>query len=146
MLNKDNNTPRREGARFNDPVAAATTIFAGALVALNAAGNAVRGGTASSGAARGVAIARADNSGGAAGDISVESERGTFRLKNSAAGDLITRAHIGQPAYIVDDETVALTSNGATRSVAGRIADVDANGVWVEVGTASIAVTIEEGG
>ncbi|KAK0329991.1 hypothetical protein LTR94_034588, partial [Friedmanniomyces endolithicus] len=59
-------------------------------------------------------------------------KKGQFRWANSAAADAITRAEIGDPAYIVDDQTVAKTNGGATRSVAGTIRDVDAQGVWVE--------------
>ena len=52
---------------------------------------------------------------------------------NSAAGDAITRAEIGDVCYIVDDETVAKTNGTSTRSAAGTIRDVDAQGVWVEI-------------
>jgi hypothetical protein len=48
---------------------------------------------------------------------------------------LITRAEIGDDCYIVDDSTVAKTNPGGnTRSVAGKIVDVDAKGVWVRIG------------
>ncbi len=54
-------------------------------------------------------------------------------LANSAGGDAIAAANVGQLCYAVDDQTVALTSNGSTRSVAGRVWDVDATkGVLVE--------------
>ena len=56
---------------------------------------------------------------------------GVFRYANSAAGDLIATADIGTVCYIVDDQTVAKTSATATRSPAGIVEDVDANGVWV---------------
>lgn len=45
--------------------------------------------------------------------------------------DAIALADIGSDCYIVDDQTVAKTSGSATRSVAGKIFDVDAAGVWV---------------
>jgi hypothetical protein len=57
---------------------------------------------------------------------------GWFRFANSAAGDLIALADVGKVCYIVDDQTVAKTDGGGTRSVAGRIRDVDAQGVWIE--------------
>lgn len=133
-LATDRNTRRRSGVLFSDPVAAATTIFEGALVCLNAAGNAVPGSTATTLIARGVACARVDNSAGAAGDKLVESEAGVFQFANSAAADEITRAEIGDTAYIVDDQTVAKTDGTSTRSAAGKIVDVDAAGVWVQVG------------
>ena len=37
-------------------------------------------------------------------------------------------------ASFQDNDTVAKTDNSAARKAAGKIIDVDANGVWVEVG------------
>lgn len=134
-LTADRNTRRRTGDRFEDPVAANTMIFVGALVCLNAAGNAVPGATATGLKARGVAVKRADNRGGAAGAIRVEIDPSPARFDNSAAADAITRADIGALAYIVDDQTVAKTAavveSNPTRSVAGTIIDVDQSGVWI---------------
>lgn len=132
-LTKDRNTKRRDGVQFNDPVAASTRIFAGSLMCLDAAGNAVPGSTATTLTARGVAQEQVDNSAGAAGDLRIESRRGVFPFANSAAADEITRADIGANAYIVDDQTVAATDGTSTRSVAGVIRDVDSDGVWIEI-------------
>jgi hypothetical protein len=125
----------RDGKRFSDPVKEAAVIFRGALVVLDAAGDAMPGDTVANGAAvaRGVAMEAADNTDGADGAISVPVMRGCFRFANSAAGDLITRAHIGDVCYVVDDQTVALTHNSNARIAAGTIRDVDAAGVWVEI-------------
>lgn len=132
-LTKDRNTQRRDGVQFNDPVAASTRIFAGSLVCLNAAGNAVPGSLSATLKARGVAQEQVDNRDGAAGALRIETRRGVFQFGNSASTDEITRADIGNTAYIVDDQTVAKTSATDTRSVAGIIRDVDASGVWVEI-------------
>lgn len=132
-LTTDRNTPRRDGVQFNDPVAAATRIFTGSLVCLNAAGNAVPGSTSATLTVRGLAQEHIDNRDGAAGDLRIETRKGTFQLANSAAADEITRADIGELAYIVDDQTVAKTDATSTRSVAGTIADVDSAGVWVTI-------------
>ena len=59
--------------------------------------------------------------------------RGCFRFANSVAADLIALADIGADCFIVDDQTVAKTNGGATRSIAGKIRDVDADGVWVQI-------------
>lgn len=131
-LTADRDTPERAGVDFSFPVAAATKIYAGALVALNAAGDAVPGATATTLTAVGRADEQVDNT-GAAGDKVVAVRKGVFRFGNSAAGDAITKAEIGADAYIVDDETVAGTDGTGTRSVAGKIVDVDADGVWVEI-------------
>ena len=109
-LTKDRNTVRRDGVQFSDPVAAATRIFAGSLVCLNASGYAVPGATSTTLKARGVAQEQVDNSAGAAGDLRIETRRGVFPFANSTSTDEITRADIGATAYIVDDQTVAKTS------------------------------------
>lgn len=132
-LTKDRNTVRRDGVQNSDPVAGATRIYAGSLVCLNAAGNAVPGSTSATLKARGRAEEHVDNRDGAAGDKRIETRRGVFPFANSASTDEITRADIGASAYIVDDQTVAKTSATNTRSVAGIIRDVDADGVWVEI-------------
>lgn len=75
----------------------------------------------------------ADNTGGAAGAIRVDWRRGVFRFNNSAAADLIGLADIGKPCFIVDDNTVAKSNGGATRSAAGVVDDVDTDGVWVRL-------------
>lgn len=133
-LSADRQVKRREGTNFSDPVAASTQIYLGALVVLNAAGNAVPGSTATGLKVRGIATEQVDNSTGAAGDKLVPTRTGIFLFKNSASADLIARADIGNDCYIVDDETVAKTSATSTRSIAGKIVDIDASGVWVKIG------------
>lgn len=125
------NTPRRDKEVESHPVKAATTGWQGGLICLDAAGWAVPGATAVGLIAVGRAEETVVNS-GANGAKNIEVRRGVFRWKNSAAGDLITRAEIGDNCYIVDDETVAKTDGTGTRSIAGKIRDVDAQGVWVE--------------
>jgi len=129
-LTKDRVVSYRPGRRRNDPVAAASNIFAGAIVCLDAAGNAVPGTVSAALTARGVAMEAVDNSVGLAGDLTIESQAGEHRFKNDGS---IARADIGATAYIVDDETVADTDGGGTRSALGRITDVDSVGVWVDI-------------
>lgn len=133
-LTADRLIKRRDGSVFVDPVAATTKIFAGSLTVLNSAGNVVPGSTATGLIARGVSQEYIDNISGAAGDKTCESRPGVYPFRNSSAGDLITRAEIGDDCYIVDDQTVAKTSGGSTRSIAGKIVDLDSDGVWVKVG------------
>ncbi|MFZ1680357.1 MAG: hypothetical protein WAT70_05000, partial [Rhizobiaceae bacterium] len=92
------------------------------------------GATATTLTAAGRAEQRVDNSDGAAAAKSIRVRSGVFRWNNSAAGDAITAAEIGDECFIVDDNTVAKTNGGATRSVAGKIVNVDAHGVWVRTG------------
>lgn len=130
-LAANRNTPRIERNKRVFPVAASTKIYAGAQVGVNASGYAVPITTATGLKGAGRAAHLADNSGGAAGAIDVEVELGTFRYENSASADLITKADIGADAYGVDDQTVAKTSATNTRSIVGKIHDVDDQGVWV---------------
>lgn len=129
-LTADRNTLMKEGHLVNAPVAAAKKIFAGALVALDASGNVTPGAVATTLKSPGCAQEFVDNSAGAAGDLKVTFRKGIFKYGNYAS-DAITRADIGNPCYIVDDEQVARTNGSNTRSVAGTIHDLDTDGVWV---------------
>jgi hypothetical protein len=131
-LTADRATPKRHGRDLNLPVATNAIIFAGAIVALSATGFAVKGAVATTLKGVGVARRSVNNTGGADGAVSLAVERGVWQFGNSASTDQITLADVGASCYIVDDQTVAKTNGGATRSVAGVIRDVDANGVWVE--------------
>lgn len=130
-LSASRNTLEKIGSVFDFPVGASTTIFAGALAVLNA-GYAKPGSTATGL----VAIGRAEETVTAvsAGDASIRVKSGVFQFANSASTDLIAQADVGADCYIVDDATVAKTNGSASRSRAGKIVAVDAQGVWVQVG------------
>lgn len=117
------------GQRFRDPVAAATRIYSGSLVALNAAGNAIRA-VPTATRVRGVALEEADNTNGAIGDKQVDIERGPFLFANDTTNP-VTRVHIGANVYVVDDNTVGSASAGTI--VAGKCLDVTPRGVVVEI-------------
>jgi hypothetical protein len=132
-LTAPRNTVRRTGSDRSVGVAANAVIFSGALVCRNANGFLVPG----SASTTLVALGRAEESvtGTATnGEAVCRVAAGVFRWSNSASGDLITIADIGNDCFIVDDDQVAKTSASNTRSVAGRIIDVDAQGVWVSTG------------
>lgn len=130
-LSIERQTPRRDGVNYARPVAASVKIYEGAIVMLDSSGNAKPGATATGQVADGVAQGTADNSTGLAGAKTVTVEKGVFRFANSAAADLISAAEIGDNCYIVDDQTVAKTDGTGTRSVAGKIEDVETAGVWI---------------
>jgi len=132
-LTADRATPRRDAVQFEFPVAASTKIYAGALVCLNSSGLATKGAASTTLKAVGIAEALADNSAGLASAINVKVRRGCFRFLNSSAGDLIALTEVGSDCYIVDDQTVAKTNGSSSRSIAGKVRDVDADGVWVEI-------------
>lgn len=131
-LSQPRNTRRRERNQNHDPVAASTTIYQGGLVCLDASGNAVPGAVSATLVARGRAEDTVDNSAGSAGDLNVRTTVGVFQFANDGVA-AVTRAHIGDDCYILDDETVSSDDDTGARSVAGRVIDVDSGGVWVEI-------------
>lgn len=130
-LTSDRNTKRRDAYSLSLPMAASATIHGGSIVCVNASGFAVPGSTSATLKAAGVASSGKRNT-DAAGTERVDVKKGVHCLSNSASADAITLADIGADCYIVDDQTVAKTSATNTRSVAGKVFDVDADGVWVE--------------
>lgn len=131
-LTKDRNTTERAGSHLALPVAANAKIFAGSIVVINATGYAAPGATALNLRAAGRAEENVDNTGGANGATTVPVSRGVFKYKNSAA-DPIVQGDLLADCFIEDDETVAKTNGAGTRSRAGKIIDLDSDGVWVEI-------------
>ena len=134
-LTNDRDTHKRIGAMYQDPVSGGARIFAGAMVVLDASGNAKPAHVATGLTPRGMALKEVDNRLGAAGDMVVDIESGIFALKTDAS---ISRTDIGHKAYFLDDQTVAATDGSGTRSEAGIIKDVEGAGydaiAWVQVG------------
>lgn len=112
------------------PVKGATTIYQGAIVAVDANGYAIPGKKAASLKAAGRAEETVENKGGD-GDAVIRVSRGTFVFENSASGK-ITAADVLSLCYMEDDQTVTKTGTGA--SVAGLVIRVDDEGVAVEMG------------
>lgn len=119
---------------FAQPVLAATHLYQGALLALTQAGYLVPASADASLHVVGVAEDESDNSAGSSGDLTNVPVRGAFYFANSGTTDAVTDADAGRRCYVVDDTTVARTSNGGARPVAGIVEGVDANGVLVSVG------------
>lgn len=120
-------------ARIHRKMAGSVKIWKGSLVA-NAAGYATPFTTATTHKVFGVALETVDNTAGAAGAKNVPVERGVFPFVNSSSGDAIAQADVGKLCYGVDDQTVALTDGGGTRSVAGVIEGFEGTAVLVRVG------------
>lgn len=129
-LTADRNTAAKQGDLRVGLVGAATRIFKGAIVMRNAAGYLIRGATAIGSFGVGISQTNVDNTAGANGAVSINWRPGAAYLAN-LAGDLCLVTDIGAKCWIADDQTVAKTNGTATRSPAGIIEDVDANGVWV---------------
>lgn len=130
-LTADRNTPQRANQNYGFGVAATTKLWAGSIACINASGFLTKGAVATTLVSVGVVQETVDNTAGANGAVTAKVDRGTFRFANSSAGDLIADTDINALCYIVDDQTVAKTNGGSTRSVAGTIMKVDADGVWV---------------
>lgn len=131
-LSSERDTPSQGTDIRTAPVAANTRIFQGALVAVNAAGFAIPATAALNLVPIGRARATYDNTGGAAGAITAEVDRGVFRFRNLTA-DPVTGASLHRDCFIADDDAVAATNGGNTRSVAGRVRLIEPAGVWVEI-------------
>ncbi|PIE13820.1 MAG: hypothetical protein CSA70_03645 [Rhodobacterales bacterium] len=124
----ERNTPQRAGDYYTYDLEAGAKINKGAIVCLNA-------GYAKAGyeAAGLVTVGRAEESVDTSlGDTKVRTRRGVFQYDNSPGADELTRADIDIDCFLVDDETVAKTDGGATRSVAGIVRGVEGGKVWVE--------------
>lgn len=115
------------------PVAAATKILSGALVFLLVSGY-LSSTPAVDAVCMGIAEETKDNTDGSAGAISLAPARGCPSMANSAGVDAVTAADIGRRVYAVDNQTIARTSGGGTRCVAGRLVAFENSVPFVEVG------------
>jgi len=118
-------TPERSANTRSVPAAGGHVFHPGAIGAIDTnTGYAVRATNASGLRGLGRVERHVDTTGLGDGAEHVEIVTGTFGYANDGS---IDRTHIGQPATIVDDQTVG-TGGSAT---AGTIFDVDDVGVWV---------------
>ncbi|CUH80720.1 hypothetical protein [Tropicibacter naphthalenivorans] len=129
-LTSDRNTPARVGDNRQDTVAANVRIFAGALLMRDAAGNLTPGATATGATGVGRAEEAVDNTGGAAGALSVPWCPGVFQALNHGP-DAVSASDLDGLCYFVDDQTVAATDGTGTRSPAGIVEAVTSTHVWV---------------
>lgn len=115
---------------------ASEVINQGTIVMMDTSGRAVKGITATGlltlGAAKSNGYGKweapaVDN------EMACEYEEGEFGFKNSSAGDLIAEDDRGKVCYVVDDDTVALTSGSSTRSPAGYVVRVEGSMVYVRM-------------
>jgi len=139
-LTKPRSTPRlgQDIAPYDFPIAANAKVWLGSIACIDGTNKRLVPGTATTGL---ICVGRSrdtyDNTGGAAEAFKCAVDSGIFRWDNSASGDLIAQADVHNVCYIVDDHTVAKTDATGTRSAAGKIIAVDAQGVWVEMKHAS---------
>lgn len=146
-LTEARDTAERAGQMLGIGVATGTTIYAGSLVAINAAGFAVPAADATGLKAVGRAETTVVNGGGN-GAVTVVVKRGVFCWAN---GDSFTIADVGTVAYVADDATVQKAGTATYDIIAGVIVAVDGHGVWVDTyvlpsaGSASIVNLVASG-
>src|SRR5579884_2536943 len=149
------------GPRAVYPLADNVIVYLGSIVVLDASGNAKPGVTGTGLKCVGVATQAyagpvgtpqsgpatpgnaADNTGAghAAGKVAVECRRGIFKFDNYGS-DQVVAGDIGNVCFIVDDHTVAHSDGTGTRSVAGRVHQIDADGgIWVDFNHQSALAT-----
>lgn len=101
------NLPKVPGDHAGEhPMLNAVIIRTGAIVALNAAGNAVEAATAITGHAIGKCVEGKDNTAGAVGDLSVAVERGVFSCALDATNPP-NKAHVGGRVGFTAPDTVS---------------------------------------
>jgi len=134
-LAKERATPTKVIKSKKFPIAANVTIYQGALVMGNV-GFAKPGATAANHRSVGIALDTIDNTGGSAGDKSVEVDMGReVRLvgfKNDT-GTAVDAADVFEVVYIKDDQTVTADSSGATGAGVCWEYDSERDLVWVEL-------------
>ena len=107
-------------------VASGSTVYAGAITAVNSSGKAIPAPSA------GVitVVGRAENT--ASSGETVKTRSGMF-LYNPVSSGAIAVTDVNKKCYVADDQTVTLTS-GSSAVVAGVVRDVTAGGVVTEIG------------
>ena len=130
-------TEYRDGILIPVPLAAAAVVLMGTFAVVGADGYAVA--SANVGAADQTCIGiwedDAENLGAAGAAHGVVRRNKQFLVANSAT-DPVTQAEMGQLVYIQDNQTIAKTDGGGTRSLAGRFMGFDTqfeDCVWVEI-------------
>ena len=131
-LSADKKTEYTEGVELSIPVDDGDTIYAGALVCVNADGYAVPGADTAGLIFMGVAREAADNSAGQDGDVSVVvRRRGLFKMAFATA---ITIANVGDNVFIADDQTVDVAGNLDNDIFVGIIASyIDTTHAWIDI-------------
>ncbi|RYL25158.1 hypothetical protein [Acinetobacter piscicola] len=129
---RDRQTPRRNLGLVVLKMKADAVIAAGVMVCVDATGYAIPAAAATGLTFMGRAEEFQDNTGGADGELSILVRNHSDFLYENSANDPVTQSQIGQLCYIQDDVTVAKTDAGGTLSAAGRVVEIDVDGVWIQ--------------
>jgi len=123
---------KNPGRRQSYGVAASTTIYKGALVAIDTDGYLIPAADTASIVCVGVADESADNSGGADGDLSVLVWRsGVFAF--AANGTAPTQVNVGRVLVAESDEDVSTAAAMTNDVLVGTLEEIDGSDFWVDI-------------
>ena len=125
-LAQDVSRPWRDGELItNVGLQASATVYAGALLEIDAAGNVARATKAAGKTYFGYAVT------GGVGTTTAGETKITVRRKATVHLAKTGTAVRGKVAYVADDQTVTDVATAASK--VGRIVDTDDDGVWVDM-------------
>ncbi|MDL2320765.1 hypothetical protein LJC47_00245 [Desulfosarcina sp. OttesenSCG-928-B08] len=127
----ERNTAYKDGELIPLPVADATLIEGGNMVAVNADGYAVPAADEASLVVMGIADDTADNGNGINGDTVVLVRRKkAFLLDNNG----ITQAGVGRSVCVSDAHTVTTAATATNDITAGICLGIEDDGAWIYIG------------
>lgn len=109
-------------------------FYKGQLLQIDLSNGKVGGATVGSASGKqvcGVCLER--KSTGSSNTKTVRFKSGIHYFASGTAGEAITAANIGDVCYVLDDDTVGIAGNAGANAIAGRVYDVDSNGVAVAI-------------
>lgn len=126
----DRNTPQKKLLReVAYPVAAATLIPGGVMVALNAGGFLINAADVAAITVVGVSFENVDNTLGANGAKECKTLKGSFKFANNGTNPVV-QGTVGKAPQIADNQTVR--ASGATNAITAGIVDrLESDGVWL---------------
>lgn len=124
------NIKARPCARYQLPVAAATSIPYGTLCCLDTSGNVVNGADASGYRFVGQAFQTIDNSAGIAGALTIQIAPPTESQNKYIQIPAVSpdETWVGKLVYLVDNQSVALSAGVTNHVTVGRVLTCDATG------------------
>lgn len=127
-LTKDRNTKNKElGRSISVPLAAGAQVFAGGMVARQAAdGFGVAAGDVAGHKVVGVADEGVDNTGGADGDLEVIVRKGVFGFNN--VGTVVDQIDLGNEVFVSTDNEVEKVGGVVNNIRAGTLDRIEADG------------------
>lgn len=126
---------------YDLPVAAGVKLLAGTIAMISATGFATPGVTGLNLVAAGLADETVDNIAGTAGAVRIRVKPGIHKFIN-LAGDPVVAAGLGLDCFVADNQSVAATNGTSTRSRAGKVIRLDADGVFVQLGIGILGETM----